>query len=278
MSQSTCPNTPTCCSTPTCPSTPTKPTCPGCYPIYQPNQLAHMDEGGCLYLDFSDELVCGNADEADDVKMRYSDLFSSDEDDDDEDEDDDDEDVTIIYSDLVTQESVSDTISVSSSISIIQPLSGEKKKEIVECCICYDPISTEKNNCVTECGHQFCFKCLATSMMTNGCTCPCCRSPLVEMSSDDDEDDDEDLDDDDDMSFDTENEVECDIEELTRRIKANGFEMKDVLSMLLGRYTKGSSDMVMYDLNKKFDEIVDEADNETVEQEAMGLEDRRIFV
>ena len=250
-----------------------------------------MDEGGCLYLDFSDELVSGpnltpevallpeEFDEADDVKMRYSDLFSSDDEDDDDEDDDDEDDVTIIYSDLVTQEFVSDTISVSSSISIIQPLSGENKEEIVECCICYDPISTEKNNCVTECGHQFCFKCLATSMMTNGCTCPCCRSPLVEMSSDDDEDlDDEDDDDDDDISIDLEDEVECDIEELTRRLKANGFEMKDVLSMLLGRYTKGSSDIVVYELNKKFDAIVDEADDETVEQEAMGLEDRRIFV
>lgn len=23
--------------------------CSGCYPIYQPNQIAHMDYGGCLY-------------------------------------------------------------------------------------------------------------------------------------------------------------------------------------------------------------------------------------
>jgi hypothetical protein len=25
--------------------------CSGCYPTYQPNQLAHMDYGGCLYTD-----------------------------------------------------------------------------------------------------------------------------------------------------------------------------------------------------------------------------------
>ena len=263
MSQSTspntesCPSTPTCSSSLSCPSTPTrpiKPSCPGCYPIYQPNQLAHMDEGGCLYLDFSDELSCSD--------------------------DDAGADVTIVYSDLVTQDSVSVTSSVSSSFFEHPPLSSENQKDIVECCICYDPISTEKNNCVTECGHQFCFKCLATSMMTNGCKCPCCRSPLVEMSSDDEEDLDDD-EDDDDMTLEEEedeDETECDIEELTRRLKANGFKMKDVLSMLLGRYTKGSSDIVMYDLNKKFDEIVDEADDEAVEQEAMGLEDRRIFV
>jgi hypothetical protein len=26
--------------------------CPGCFPIFQPNQLAHMDKGGCLYLEY----------------------------------------------------------------------------------------------------------------------------------------------------------------------------------------------------------------------------------
>ena len=26
--------------------------CPGCFPIFQPNQLAHMDKGGCLCLDY----------------------------------------------------------------------------------------------------------------------------------------------------------------------------------------------------------------------------------
>ena len=224
-----------------------------------------MDEGGCLYLDFSDEL------------MEHFSVATAEKNVD----DDVDVDVTIRYSDLVTQDSVSDTISVSSSFFEHQSLSSENQKDIVECCICYDPISTEKNNCVTECGHQFCFKCLATSMMTNGCTCPCCRSPLVEMPNEDDDedDDDEDDEDDDDMTLEEdEDETECDIEELTRRLKANGFEMKDVLSMLLGRYTKDSSDIIMYDLNKKFDEIVDEADDEALEQKEMGLEDRRIFV
>ncbi len=27
--------------------------CPGCYPIFQPNQLAHMDPGGCLCQDYT---------------------------------------------------------------------------------------------------------------------------------------------------------------------------------------------------------------------------------
>jgi len=234
-----------------------------------------MDEGGCLYLDFSDE------------------LFPSDDDDDDDDNDDD---VTIVYSDLETQVSVSETIgpnltskvaslpekfdnSVSSSREQQKLIFvDENKEDVVECCICYDPISTEKNNCVTECGHQFCFKCLATSMMTNGCKCPCCRSPLVEMSSDDDEDAEEDEEteiDDESILSSEEDEMECDIVELTRRLKSKGFKMQDVLSMLLGRYVKDTTDLTIFDLNEKFDTIVDEADNEVIENEAMGLEDMR---
>lgn len=210
----------------------TPPPCSGCYPVYQENQLAHMEEGGCMCLDFTDEL---------DSEVRE-----------------------------VTQ-------TESCSISSVSDNPGN-----VECCICYETINTEKNNCVTECGHQFCFRCMATSMVHNGCTCPYCRSPLVEMSSDDgeeeEEDEEEDEDGEEDEEEDDEDKAECDIEELTRRLKANGFKMQDVLSMLLGRYTKDSSDLVVYDLNKKFDTIVDEADNEVIEQEAMGMEDRRVCV
>lgn len=51
--------------------------------------------------------------------------------------------------------------------------------ETKECSICYDAIGN-KNSCVTECGHQFCFKCIATSMQYNN-KCPCCRSNLVDV-------------------------------------------------------------------------------------------------
>ena len=314
MSQITCPNTPscpstpTCCSTPSCPSTPTRPSksvCPGCHPVYQPNQLAHMDEGGCLYLDFSDE------------------DFSNDEDDDNEDDEASMFPLTDLPQqnlcesfELETQESITDSSmddlgfsepkngSVKSSISsvsspfsektgsssthfpkrsegVFKVINSDNVEETVECCICYDPISTEKNNCVTECGHQFCFKCLATSMMTNGCKCPCCRSPLVEISSDEEEEEDDDeeteLDNDSIVSLE-EDEIECDIVELTRRLKSKGFKMQDVLSMLLGRYIKDATDLTIFDLNQTFDTIVDEADNEAIENEAMGLEDNRKIV
>jgi hypothetical protein len=97
-----------------------------------------------------------------------------------------------------------------------------------------------------------------------------------EDDGDDDDDDNSENNEQDEDAFGDENEVECDIEELTRRLKANGFKMQDMLSMLLGRYIKGSSDAAVYELNKKFDTIVDDADSEAVEQEAMGLEDKRM--
>jgi hypothetical protein len=155
-----------------------------------------------------------------------------------------------------------------------EPMVEEDKKTVDECCICYETIDTKKNNCVTECGHRFCFKCLATAMMNNK-TCPCCRSPLVESTESDDEEDEE-YESDDETEMDQQYEdsdAECEIQELSARLEANGFKMQDILSMLLGRYVKGSSDAVIYEMNKKFDAMVDEADNEVEENIEMGKED-----
>jgi len=58
-----------------------------------------------------------------------------------------------------------------------------------ECCICFETIG-EKNNCVTPCGHKFCFVCL-TKALTNNNTCPCCREVLVEASEEDEDDESE---------------------------------------------------------------------------------------
>jgi Ring finger domain len=55
--------------------------------------------------------------------------------------------------------------------------------ELVECCICYETIG-DKNNCVTPCGHKFCFVCLTKALTTNN-TCPYCREVLVEAEEDD---------------------------------------------------------------------------------------------
>ena len=58
----------------------------------------------------------------------------------------------------------------------------EHEKEIDSCPICLDEIG-EKNNCVTECGHKFCLKCLSIALQGNN-TCPMCRAELVSRSED----------------------------------------------------------------------------------------------
>lgn len=110
--------------------------------------------------------------------------------------------------------------------------------EMIECCICFETIG-EKNNCVTPCGHKFCFVCL-TKSLTNNNTCPCCREVLVETTDeedesddetyhswgrrddDDDDDDDEDYEDEDDDNSDQEDEEE----EFDINIRTTGREMK----------------------------------------------------
>jgi len=42
---------------------PTK--CKGCFPLYQPNQMAHMDPGGCLYVSLDDDFLDSEVDDDD---------------------------------------------------------------------------------------------------------------------------------------------------------------------------------------------------------------------
>jgi len=46
------------------------------------------------------------------------------------------------------------------------------------CSICISGIDENKDNCVTKCGHKFCFTCLASNLPHRQ-TCPLCRAPLV---------------------------------------------------------------------------------------------------
>ena len=72
-----------------------------------------------------------------------------------------------------------------------------------ECPICYNEIGN-KNNCMTDCGHSFCFKCIVLCLSTNiESPCPICRAPIgkskpIDKDADDDGDDDGDYDDNDD--------------------------------------------------------------------------------
>jgi hypothetical protein len=55
-----------------------------------------------------------------------------------------------------------------------------------ECCICFDELNAKINNCVTQCGHVFCFQCIAKSLSQSN-TCPCCRAILAEKPEEEEE-------------------------------------------------------------------------------------------
>lgn len=110
---------------------------------------------------------------------------------------------------------------------------------ITECVICYENIGS-KNCCTTECGHQFCFKCIATSMQYNN-ACPYCRASLVEMpEGDDEEDDDEDseYESDEDEEMEEEEEDEATPEEIAAALQEKGMTMVDLITCITGRCSK----------------------------------------
>ena len=62
-------------------------------------------------------------------------------------------------------------------------ISKEEEAKHVECSVCYEKIG-EKNNCITPCGHTFCFKCMMSCLNYKN-TCPICRQVLQEEINDD---------------------------------------------------------------------------------------------
>lgn len=48
-----------------------------------------------------------------------------------------------------------------------------------ECPICFEEIGV-KNNCITECGHRYCLKCILNSTQTKNFHCPLCRAVMVD--------------------------------------------------------------------------------------------------
>ena len=143
-----------------------------------------------------------------------------------------------------------------------------------ECCICFEEIGNV-NNCTTECGHAFCFKCLATAMYHKN-SCPCCRSKLVDVPDEEEEDEEgSDYEDDDDEADDEE---EGHVEDVVERLEKNGITMIDVVSMLLNRYSKKDAKYTeehIMNINVMFDQITVDIDDEHTEQKQFAAEDHR---
>lgn len=215
--------------------------CSGCFPTFQPNQLAHMDTGGCMCQDEDFVLEPINLEPQFDAVLKKE----------------------------------------TSSNYVPQPAVGS------ECIICFETIGA-KNNCVTDCGHSFCFKCLAQAMARSN-QCPYCRQDLYDMpaeSEDEEEDsasesDSEADSDDESIDWDAPAYLESEpfpssAEELTERLVSAGFSTLDLVSMLTDRYSKTDPKYTYRhacDLYTKYDKIREDLDRECVEREQMGCED-----
>jgi len=147
-------------------------------------------------------------------------------------------------------------------------------EETVECSICFDEIG-KKNNCVTPCGHVFCFSCVSKSLTRNN-TCPCCRTVLVEDANV--EDDDSEYEDEDDFDDDDDEEEDGHLEIINERFVKKGYNMMDMISILTGRgnpQTKYTSEYIEK-LVEEVNDTIDEIDDEEEEKKLFALEDVRI--
>jgi len=154
-----------------------------------------------------------------------------------------------------------------------QPTSKMSAFTEKECCICYEEIG-QTNNCVTGCGHAFCFKCLALAMAHKN-SCPCCRAKLIDVPDEDeaDEDYEESVDEGEDDIDD-----EGHVEDIVDRLEKEGLTMIDVVSMLLNRYSKRDvkyTDEHISHINHRFDQLAAEVDMEFIEQQRLAAEDTR---
>ena len=171
-----------------------------------------------------------------------------------------------------------ETVSQSSSVS-----SGK------ECVICYESLSSTKNLCITECGHEFCFSCMMKHVQRNN-GCPICRSTIIEEIEDSDSEDDEEYETDESGSDDEDEDTidgiengedlenEYPIEQLEAAFVAKGYGLKDALSLLMYKFSKTDEKYTkayIRQLEEDIDEMNEELQRECEEREEMGQEDTR---
>jgi len=154
--------------------------------------------------------------------------------------------------------------------------------ETNECCICFETIG-KNNNCVTKCGHAFCFECITKSLTSNN-TCPCCRAVIMEVPEENDEEEseyewdshDESDDEDEDEEEDDNDEPDNLAELITDRFYKNGYSLIDAMYLLTGTFKKNDSKYSkekIEKISKCYDDIYDDILNEHKEQKMFEKED-----
>lgn len=155
-----------------------------------------------------------------------------------------------------------------------------------DCCICYEKIGSV-NNCTTECGHKFCFNCMAKSLQIYH-TCPYCRTVIIEPKTNYDK-----LSELDDIFEDTDDELYLDdppkracVDDIVKRLEENEITMVDLVSYFDDRYNSKTApyrpnryDADIYfieGLGNTIEDIFTQADNEHKEQLLFDKEDTHI--
>ncbi len=147
-----------------------------------------------------------------------------------------------------------------------------------ECAICFEHIG-HTNNCVTPCGHEFCFKCMVKSYQIND-TCPMCRSTYLEKdecledsytieSDSEDEYDDETIyvDTAANMINITEKTPIANPQSISKVLIENGYTMEDIISLWTSRINRENTRYTQKFIRKMdtdIDKLIQDAD---IEQE-----------
>lgn len=220
------------------------PTCSGCLSD-QPNQLAHMDPGGCLYVDV-EELVSNI--QADPV-------------------------VALENGALATQQEEPKKLKVNISKPLVAPLFAIPSKfQFSECAVCYEPIEMV-NVAITTCGHSFHASCAFKAIGHNNC-CPMCRHQLVAKDGEDDDEAEQsegEVVEDEDEEAVTHDEIKVSLEQLSGKLTNMGYTLADIMKSLLpnlkshseAKYTEEFSNKLHYDIHDIMDGTISLADRDT---------------
>lgn len=253
------------------------PTCSGCLND-QPNQLAHMDPGGCLYEDevasinlrgipYVEELFI----ESIATEIRADQNFAL--------ERASRQLLLVDSGDAEKPEKKKPKVDVSKSL--VSPLFALPCGfNFAECAICYEPIEMV-NVAVTTCGHAFHASCAFRALDRTDC-CPMCRHRLVddgcedeeqsEAESENDEDDEGESEEGEGEHEEEEDEQKISLEQLTAKLVNMGYTMADIMKSLLpslksetneARYTEEFGNKLHYDIHEVMEGIITLAHRDT---------------
>jgi uncharacterized protein YbaR (Trm112 family) len=162
-----------------------------------------------------------------------------------------------------------------------------------ECSICYEELKTN-NLCVTSCNHDFCFNCIvqfinSANKNNYSICCPVCRTDIIinqnnedDMAHGEPDNDDYSISSNDltiEDNFDLQEDYMPSIESIQNELEQRNYNMKDILSLLLCRFSKTDPKYSKEYINKlynDFEEIRDELNNQHNEQILMTDNDNSI--